>query len=47
MPGIPVGVMMGPIIPGLTDEMAPVLPQAAADAGAITANYTLLRLVEG
>ncbi|MCA9842601.1 MAG: PA0069 family radical SAM protein [Cyanobacteria bacterium HKST-UBA03] len=45
--GIPVGVMMGPIIPGLTDhEMAPVL-QAAADAGAITANYTLLRLAHG
>ncbi|MEO5929279.1 MAG: PA0069 family radical SAM protein [Candidatus Kapaibacterium sp.] len=42
--GIPVGVMMAPLIPGLTDEEIPALLKAAADAGARTAFYTMLRL---
>jgi DNA repair photolyase len=42
--GIPVGVMVAPIIPGLGDQdMARVL-QAARDAGATSAGYVLLRL---
>ncbi|HSI85020.1 MAG: PA0069 family radical SAM protein [Candidatus Methylacidiphilales bacterium] len=45
--GIPVGVMMAPIIPGLTDhEILPLL-QAAKDAGAQAAGYTALRLPYG
>ncbi|MDZ7756146.1 radical SAM protein [Rhodohalobacter sp.] len=42
--GIPVGVNVAPIIPGLTDhECAEILEQAAA-AGAKYAGYTMLRL---
>ncbi|MEM7229377.1 MAG: PA0069 family radical SAM protein [Planctomycetota bacterium] len=42
--GVPVGIMMAPIVPGLTDhEIAPVL-RAAANAGAHTANWVMLRL---
>lgn len=42
--GIPVGVMMAPLIPGLTDEEIPSLLKAAADAGARQAYYVILRL---
>jgi DNA repair photolyase len=42
--GIPAGVMMAPIIPGLTDSEIPALLKAAAEAGAIGAGYTMLRL---
>jgi DNA repair photolyase len=42
--GIPVGVMMAPMIPGLTDEEIPSLLQAVADAGAKSAYYVMLRL---
>lgn len=42
--GIPVGVMMAPIIPGLTDEEIPRVVEAAAKAGAIKAGYIVLRL---
>ena len=42
--GIPVGVMVAPIIPGLTDHEMPAILEAAAAAGARTAGYTLLRL---
>lgn len=42
--GIPVGVMTAPLIPGLTDSEIPQLLEAAKEAGAITANYILLRL---
>jgi DNA repair photolyase len=42
--GVPVGVMMAPMIPGLTDEEIPSLLQAAADAGALGAYYVMLRL---
>lgn len=42
--GVPVGVMVAPVIPGLTDhEMASIL-SAAADAGATMAGYVPLRL---
>jgi DNA repair photolyase len=41
---IPVGVNVSPIIPGLTDEEVPRILQAAADSGATTAGYELLRL---
>lgn len=42
--GIPVGVMVAPIIPGLTDhECANILEKASA-AGASFASYTVLRL---
>ncbi len=42
--GVPVVVMMGPIIPGLNDhEIEPIL-KAAAAAGATEAGYTMLRL---
>jgi len=45
--GIPVGVLLAPVIPGLTDHEVPALLQAAADAGAVSASYTLLRLPLG
>lgn len=44
---IPVGIMMGPVLPGLTDHEIPALLKAAAEAGACTANYTMLRLPYG
>lgn len=42
--GVPVNVMVAPIIPGLTDEEIPAILQAAADAGARTAAFTMVRL---
>jgi DNA repair photolyase len=42
--GVPVRVLMAPIIPGLTDHEIPALLGAAAEAGAIGASYTILRL---
>ena len=42
--GVPVGVMVAPIIPGLTDHEVPAILQAAREAGASTAGYVLLRL---
>src|SRR5205085_432014 len=42
--GVPVGVMVAPVIPGLTDHEAPAILRAAADAGAVTAHYVVLRL---
>lgn len=42
--GIPVGVMVAPIIPGLTDHEMPAILGAAAAAGATHAGYTILRL---
>lgn len=45
--GIPVGVMVAPIIPGLTDhEVIPIL-EAASEHGATTAGYTIVRLPFG
>lgn len=45
--GIPVGVMMGPVLPGLTEHEIPDILKAAADAGARSAYYTMLRLPYG
>lgn len=42
--GIPVGVMVAPVIPGLTDHEMPAILEAAAEAGAKRASYVLLRL---
>ncbi len=42
--GIPVGVMVAPVIPGLNDHEMPAILAAAADAGARRAGYVLLRL---
>ncbi len=42
--GVPVGVMTAPIIPGLNDSEIPQLLEAAKAAGALAANYILLRL---
>lgn len=42
--GVPVNVMVAPIIPGITDEEIPAILQAAAEAGARTAAFTIVRL---
>jgi DNA repair photolyase len=42
--GIPVGVMVAPVIPGLTDHEVPAILNAAAAAGARFAGLVLLRL---
>ncbi|MFO0893066.1 MAG: PA0069 family radical SAM protein [Isosphaeraceae bacterium] len=42
--GIPVGVMVAPVIPGLTEHELPSILQAANEAGASHASYILLRL---
>jgi DNA repair photolyase len=42
--GIPVGVNVAPIVPGLTDEEVPRILEAAAERGATSAGYTVLRL---
>jgi DNA repair photolyase len=41
---IPVGVMVAPIIPGLTDHEVPKILDACAKAGAQFAGYTIVRL---
>jgi DNA repair photolyase len=45
--GVPVGVMVAPVVPGLTDHEAPAILRAAADAGATAAFYVVLRLPFG
>jgi DNA repair photolyase len=42
--GIPVGALLAPVIPGLTDHEIPALIEAAARAGVRAAGYVLLRL---
>lgn len=42
--GIPVGVLLAPVIPGLTDHEIPQLLDAAAKAGAGYASFVMLRL---
>ncbi|HEY2881472.1 MAG TPA: PA0069 family radical SAM protein [Pirellulales bacterium] len=42
--GIPVRVMVAPIIPGLTDTEIPAILEAAAEAGACGAGWQMLRL---
>jgi DNA repair photolyase len=45
--GIPVGVNVAPIIPGLTDHECVSILEAARDAGAAQAGYTIVRLPYG
>jgi DNA repair photolyase len=45
--GVPVAVMVAPVIPGLTDHELPAILEAAAKAGARWAGYVLLRLPHG
>jgi DNA repair photolyase len=42
--GVPCGVMIAPVIPGLNDHEIPAIVRAAAAAGAAYAGYLLLRL---
>jgi len=42
--GVPVGVMVAPVIPSLTDHEMEHILEAAKNAGATRAGYTLLRL---
>jgi DNA repair photolyase len=42
--GIPVGVMIAPVIPGLNDSEIPAILSAARTAGATHAGYVMLRL---
>ncbi|MEO5722543.1 MAG: radical SAM protein [Chthoniobacterales bacterium] len=42
--GIPVGIMIAPIIPGITDHEVPAILEACAKAGAQFAGYVILRL---
>jgi DNA repair photolyase len=42
--GIPVRVMVAPLIPGLNDSHVPAVLQAASEAGATSAGWNLLRL---
>jgi len=42
--GIPVNVMMAPVIPSLNDTEIPALIEAVADAGALGISYTVVRL---
>lgn len=45
--GIRTGVMIGPVIPCLTDHEIPAILEAAAEAGARSAGYNMLRLPLG
>jgi DNA repair photolyase len=45
--GVPAGVLVAPVIPGLTDHELPAIIAAAAQAGARFAGTTLLRLPQG
>jgi len=45
--GVPVGVLVAPVIPGLNDSELPAILQAAARAGAAWAGYVTLRLPHG
>jgi DNA repair photolyase len=42
--GIPVGVNVAPVVPALTDHEMPAILKAAAEAGAQSAGYVMLRL---
>ena len=45
--GVPVGVLVAPVIPGLTESEIPRILEEVAEAGAAFANYVLLRLPHG
>jgi len=42
--GIPMGVMVAPLVPGLSDHEIPAILKAIANAGAVKAGYTVVRL---
>ena len=42
--GIPTGVMVAPLVPGLSDHEIPAILKAVGNAGAISAGYTVVRL---
>jgi DNA repair photolyase len=42
--GVPAGVLVAPVVPGLTDEEMPAILERAAEAGAKRASYIVLRL---
>jgi len=42
--GVRTGVMVAPVVPGMTDHEMPAILKAAADAGAVFAGYVPLRL---
>ncbi len=42
--GVPAGIMLGPMIPGLNDQELPALLKAGSEAGAGFAAYTFVRL---
>ena len=42
--GIPTGAMVAPLVPGLSDHEIPAILKSVADAGAIKAGYTVVRL---
>jgi DNA repair photolyase len=42
--GVPVGVMVAPVVPAITDHEVPRILEAAAEAGARRAGYVMLRL---
>ena len=45
--GVPVNVMVAPVVPGLTDQEVPAILKAAKDAGARSAAWIALRLPHG
>jgi DNA repair photolyase len=45
--GVPVGVLVAPVVPGLTDHEGPAILSAAAEAGAAFAGWVMLRLPYG
>ncbi len=45
--GVPTGVLVAPVIPGLTDHEMPSILTAVAKAGAVSAGYVPLRLPYG
>lgn len=42
--GIPIGIMVAPIIPGINTEAIPEIIKSAAEAGAMKVGYTVVRL---
>ena len=45
--GVPTGVLIAPVIPGLTDHEIPAILKAAREAGAVQAGFVMLRLPHG
>ena len=42
--GVPVNIMIGPVIPGLNDHEIPEIMKKTSEAGAYSAGYTMVRL---